>query len=418
MARYIITGGKKLEGTIRISGNKNSVLPCLAACLLTEDEVTLTNVPSISDVAVFKSLLESLGSFVKEQEESITVSTPKITTHRLDPELTTKLRGSVLMAGPLLARIGKVELSHPGGDIIGKRAIDIHLNGFSKLGYSVKIDDASYSITRQKKVTDLSLFLEVPSVTGTENLVLASVLGDHTVTLKNCAGEPHVVDLCNLLNEMGASITGIGSSTLCIKGVKKLHGATFRIGSDSTEVGTYIALAAITKGNLTLKNVFGFDLDAILWPFKKMGIEIDTQGETLKISKSTLKAIPTLTTGFWPNFPTDLMSIMIVLSTQSKGVSLMRDWIYESRMFFADKLVSMGANITIADPHRVLVYGPTDLVGRNLESPDIRAGMALVLAALVATGTSIINKADHIERGYTNVVENLKSLGAEIERVD
>lgn len=419
MSSYFIKGGNRLKGSLRVSGNKNSILACLPACLLTKKEIKLTNVPNIRDVVVMLELLDHLGVSSKFTEHEIVIQAGNIQTTDLPASLTSKLRASVLLAGALLAREGKVKFSHPGGDIIGKRSIDIHLTGFQDLGYKVEISDTYYKIDKaNSKNKNVSIFLEVPSVTGTENLILTSVMRDGTVTLKNCATEPHVIDLCSLLSSMGAKIEGAGSSTLIITGVESLDGTEFMVGSDATEFGTYVAAAAITNGSIKLENVFGFDLDAIIWPFRKMGVSFKIEGTSISAQSEKLHAIPTLTTGFWPGFPTDLMSIMIVLATQATGVSLLRDWIYESRMFFVDKLVGMGAHITIADPHRVLVYGPTKLSGRELETPDIRAGMALVLAALTSNGVSTIHRAELIERGYENVVENLSKLGANIKKID
>lgn len=419
MAKYIVEGGNKLSGKVEISGNKNSVLPCLAACLLTEEEVTLRNVPQIADVSVFLKILESLGAISEVGDHTIKVRCKEIDKPLITEEFSSKLRASVLLAGSLLGRVGKAEFSHPGGDIIGRRGIDLHLEGFRSLGCSLRTDDHQYQVTKRDNGTnDCKIFLEIATVTGTENLILASVIGGKTVTIKNAASEPHVVDLCNMLISMGAKIEGVGTPTLKIEGVKKLKGTDFTIGSDYIELGTYAVAAAITGGSVEISNCCGFDLDPTIWPLVKMGLLIKSEGDMVSVSAKKIQSIPKLITNVWPGFPTDLMSIMIVLATQARGMSLMHDWIYESRMFFVDKLIAMGANITIADPHRVLVYGPSKLYGRNLETPDIRAGMALVLAALIAKGESVINRAELIERGYENVVSKLVSLGAKIERAD
>lgn len=420
MAQYVIQGGKALKGEIDVGGNKNSTFPCMAAALLTDKPVTLSNIPKIRDVDVFLEILEHLGVSVSFQEHKLTIDASKITTTDLPESLTGKLRGSVLLAGALLARAGKVSFSHPGGDVIGKRAINLHLEGFEKLGYDVKTVDRHYHVTSGKHETkgDVTIFFEIATVTGTENLILASVKRPGTTTIKNAAQEPHVVDLCKMLAQMGATIHGIGTSTLVINGKHDLHGTEFEISSDYIEVGTYAAAAALTRGTLTIKNIKHLDTDPFLWPLEKMGVKMARQGDTLIVSSQQLKALPSLITNVWPGFPTDLMSVIIVLATQAQGVSLMHDWIYESRMFFVDKLIGMGANITIADPHRVVIYGPTKLRGRNLETPDIRAGIALVLAALIANGQSVIDRAELIERGYEDVVDKLSSLGADIQRVE
>lgn len=419
MAKYIIEGGNKLKGKISISGNKNSILPCLAACLLTEEEVILRNVPNISDIGVFSDLLRYLGAEIEEGDHLMKVKCKNIKASILPEDLVTKVRASVLLVGPILARTNKIEFSHPGGDIIGKRSIDAHIVGFKSLGYRFNINNRKYkgSLAGGKK-QNCQVFLNEASVTATENLVMASVLGNAETILKNCAEEPHIVDLCNLLVQMGAKIDGIGTSTITISGVNKLAGTDFTIRSDHIEFGTYAIAAAITGGEIEIDKSLLPDLEPINFPLKEMGIVFKENENSITVSADKLISKDILRINIWPGFPTDLMSVAIVLATQARGATLCHDWMYESRMFFVDKLISMGANITIADPHRVLVYGPAKLYGRNLESPDIRAGMALVLAALTAKGQSIINKIEHIERGYEDVVGKLSSLGANIQRVD
>lgn len=420
MAKYLIEGGVKLEGTVNISGNKNSVLPCLAACLLTHEVVTLKNVPKIADVDTLIEILLALGAKVETGDHEVTVQAQEIKSHKLPQELVSKLRASVLLIGPLLARVGKVDFSHPGGDIIGKRSIDAHISGLKKSGFKFKVSDREYEGRRDgNENRDINVFLDEPSVTATENMIMALSLGKGKVVLKNCAQEPHIVDLCSLLNLMGAEISGAGTSTIQIEKVLQLKGAEFKIGPDYIELGTYAAAAALTHGKVKLIGCGLNELEPAIVPLEKMGVVFEENGENaLTVWAKEIKSIPRLHVRPWPGFPTDLMSIFIVLATQGRGVSLLHDWMYENRMFFVDKLISMGANITIADPHRVLVYGPTRLFGREVESPDIRAGMALVLAALIAKGTSIINKAELIERGYEDVVGNLSRLGANIKRID
>lgn len=418
MAKYIIEGGHKLSGSITLSGNKNATFPCIAASLLTSEEVTLENIPEILDVEVMTKILGELGVKTQLSDKTLKIEASKIVTTKLPEELTTRLRGSVVLAGALLSRMGQVEFAHPGGDVIGQRSIDVHLEGFVGLGYQVKRSDRKYLVKKDRSLTEKRVFLEVPSVTGTENLILASVLNKGTTSLRNCAQEPHIVDLCRMLSKMGAKIDGIGSSNLQITGVDKLNGVEYHIGSDEISFGTYAAAAAVTRGKVLIKNCQNLDCEPIIKILEKIGVEFKISQTEIEVSANQLTCLPILTTGFWPGFPTDLMSVMIVLATQARGVSLLRDWVYESRMFFVDKLIAMGANITIADPHRVVVYGPTNLKARNLESPDIRAGMALVLASLVAEGKSTIGNAELIERGYENVVENLTALGAKIERID
>ncbi len=418
--RYIIKGGKKLAGSVRISGNKNSVFPCVAAALLTEEEVILENISDLKDTEVLIKILRKLGVSVKKEGTTLIIKAQILSHFSLPEELMTKLRGALVLVGSVLARVGKVNFWHPGGDIIGRRSIDTHLEGFRALGAVVKRDNLKYllTFTRDTKSSVVDIFLQEASVTATENLILASVLGKQTVTLRNCAKEPHITDLCKMLTQMGAKLEGVGTDTLTIVGVSKLFGTKFRIGIDYVEIGTYVVAAAITGGKLQLEGLDETDLSPVLLPLQSFGIKIAKNNNSLTVSAERLKSPAKIITNIWPGFPTDLMSVVIVLASQSKGVSLCHDWMYESRMFFIDKLISMGAQIVLADPHRVLVYGPTKLKARSLETPDIRAGMALVLAALVAKGKSVINQAELIERGYEDVVGKLKNLGAEIERVE
>ncbi len=419
MARYLIEGGNRLSGTITVSGNKNSILPCMAAALLTEEVVTLKNVPQIADVSTFIEILVNLGVSVEVSDHVLKIQAKKLESTVLPKQQMGKLRASILLVGPLLAREGKVSFSHPGGDIIGKRSIESHLKGLRELGFEFKSRDRDYrGKTRSEKWEVREFFQDEPSVTATENLIMACALNISETVLKNCAMEPHVQDLCNLLIKMGVDIKGVGTTTLKIKGAKRLRGAEFTIGEDFVEVGTYAVAASLTGGQIKLLNCNLEETESVTLPLEKMGVKFSFEQDGVVISSKGLKAIPRLHVSPWPGFPTDLMSAMIVLATQSHGVSLLHDWMYESRMFFVDKLISMGAHITIADPHRVFVYGPSKLWGRELETPDIRAGMALVLAALAARGKSVINRAELIERGYEDVVGNLSRLGAKIERMD
>jgi len=414
--RYIIEGGRKLEGKITVAGNKNSVFPCVAAALLTNQEVVLKNVPDIADTKVLIEILESIGVDVQRSKDTVSITANKIK-HVLPRELMAKLRGSIVLVGAILARAGRVQFYHPGGDVIGRRGIEVHLEGFQKLGADYEQDDLNYKIIcKSGSKQGANIFLPERSVTATENLILFSALGKKEVTLRNCASEPHVVDLCHMLVKMGVGVSGIGTDTLIIKGTSKPKGVTFKIRADYIEIATYAVAAAITKGQITLVGLDDTDLDPILLPIKKFGVAVEVLDRQVTFRAGNLKAVPALITNVWPGFPTDLMSVFIVLASQSHGVSLCHDWMFESRMFFVDKLMLMGANVTIADPHRVFVYGPTLLKGRELETPDIRAGMALVLAAVVAKGQSIINKAELIERGYEDPVARLTALGAVIKR--
>lgn len=416
--KYIINGGKKLTGRIKVSGNKNSVFPCVAAALLTDEEIILENVPKIDDTQVLLDILRSIGVETRWQNSTLSVKAISIKRTKLPEDLVSKLRGSIVLSGALLSRAGKVSFHHPGGDVIGRRSIETHLEGFKKLGVTVLENDLNFSlIQNESKKKQDTIFLKEASVTACENLILASVIGEKKLILKNCPKEPHVLDLCKMLLKMGAEISGVGGDTLTIKGVKKLSGCRFKIGADFVEIGTYIIAAAITFGRIEISGVDDTDLDPIIAPLKRFGVKIEHDGDQLVVSCDRLTSVSKLTTNLWPGFPTDLMSAAIVLASQSDGYTLCHDWMYESRMFFVDKLISMGAKITLADPHRVFVNGPTKLKARVLDTPDIRAGMALVLASLTAKGKSIINQAELIERGYEDVVGKLKSLGADIERV-
>ena len=418
MTKYIIEGGSKLKGEINISGNKNSVFPAVAAALLTEDEVIIKNVPNISDVKILVEILKELGVSVRVMGHNLVINTPLKIKSELPKELMVKLRGAIVLAGAVLAKTGRVKFYHPGGDIIGRRSIDTHLEGFKALGAKVILNDLSYEITNTDVNKNYEYFLEEASVTATENLILFATYGSKDITLKNCAKEPHIVTLCEMLKSMGARIEGVGSSTLHILGTRKYTGTKIDLDFDFVEFGSYAIAAAITDGEIKIKGVDLGEIENILIPFRKMGVKIVDKKDFLVVSSEGLKGIPKLHTNLWPGFPTDLMSVFIVLATQSKGVSLLHDWMFESRMFFVDKLISMGAEITIADPHRVIVSGPSKLKGREVETPDIRAGMALVLAALVAEGTTVINKAELIERGYEDIVEKLSSLGAQIQEIN
>lgn len=418
--KYIVSGGKRLQGSIRVSGNKNSIFPCIAAALLTQEEVILENISNLKDTDVLIQILKKLGVSVEKHQSTLIIKASEICHFSLPENLMVKLRGSIVLVGALLARVGKVSFHHPGGDIIGRRSIETHLEGFRALGVSLKRNNLKFSLNLlENKVAEIfDIFLQEASVTATENLILASVLGMKKVTLRNCAKEPHIIDLCKMLSQMGAKIEGIGTDTLKITGVTQLYGTKFRLGADFIEVGTYVVAAAITSGEIRIEGIEDVILEPILSPFENFGIKIEKDQNSIKVIPSKLKSLPKLVTNIWPGFPTDLMSVAIVLATQSKGITLCHDWMYEGRMFFTDKLITMGAKITLADPHRVLIYGPSKLRGRALETPDIRAGMALVVAALVAKGKSVINQAELIERGHEGVVEKLKALGADIKRVE
>ncbi len=418
MISYEITGGKKLSGKIEIAGNKNSILPIMAACLLTNEKCTLENVPKISDVEVMTKLLELVGVEIKWiGPSSLTVWAKNIKNAQFPPELTQKLRASVLLLGPMLSRVGKIKMGHPGGDIIGRRPLDAHVQALEALGAQVKKEGDFYEAS-VKKLTGANIFLEQASVTATENAIIAASVASGKTVIRRAASEPHIVDLCRFLEKAGAKISGIGSNVLTIDGVAKLHGTTFAVSPDHIEVGTFAILAAVAGGKIEIAPVVKEDLEMILLTLAKFGVKFKLDKNSLTVYGSELVAVEKVVTDVWPGFPTDLIAPMIVLATQAKGVTILHDWMYESRMFFVDKLMSMGVKVEIADPHRVLVYGPTKLVGQRLDTPDIRAGIALVIAALIASGKSQINNAELIERGYENIVERLTALGAQIKRIE
>ena len=426
MGKLIIQGGHALEGEVTPAGNKNAALPLLAACLLTEERVTLHNVPQIRDVLTMKSLLQSLGVSIETEGQTWHIQAKDIKPANLDPELCKNIRASILLAGPMTAREGELKLSPPGGDVIGRRRVDTHILALRAMGAEAAFERENkiFHFLAPKGLQGADILLDEASVTGTENAIMAAVMAKGETILRNAASEPHIQDLCNLLNTLGAQIENIGSNTLHISGVDKLHGGEFTIGSDYLEVVSYIGAAVVTGGSIRIKNAGPQHLDMIRLVFNRIGVDWQTDAEDLIVpaeQKLTIEpdlggAIPEISVMPWPAFPTDLMSIAIVVATKSQGSILFHDWMYPSRMYFTDKLVGMGAHIVLCDPHRCIVQGPSKLIGERLESPDIRAGMSLVLAALGAKGESVIQNVDQIDRGYERVDEKLRSLGAQIER--
>lgn len=424
MHKYIIDGGYPLKGRIRANGNKNAALPCVAATLLTDEPVVLNNIPEIEDILVMFDVLRTLGCTVERLgSQSFRIQASDIKTSDIPVEIGRKVRASILFAGPMLARTGKVTLPPPGGDVIGRRRLDTHFLALTALGAHLEINGL-FSLTANKLV-GREIFLDEASVTGTENAVMAAVLAEGHTVLENVASEPHVQDLCRMLNSMGAKISGVGSNILHIDGVKKLHGTEFKIGSDFMEVGSLIGLAAVTRGDLEIEDADPQNLRMIKIGFGKLGIHWETEGSTIRVAPGqSMKiqndlggAIPKIDDAPWPAFPADLTSIMTVVATQCEGTVLIHEKMFESRMFWVDKLIAMGAQIILCDPHRAVVSGPSRLRGSTLVSPDVRAGMALVLAALCAEGTSTIQNVYQIERGYENISQRLLPLGARIQRV-
>lgn len=428
MQKFIIQGGFPLEGEMTPSGNKNAALPILSACLLTDQAVTLHNVPEIRDIQAMRALLESLGVSIEVlNPHTWRVQAVDVRAADLDPDLCRQIRASILLAGPMVARAGELNLPPPGGDVIGRRRVDTHILALKELGTQAEYDRQEHTFRfKAPRLTGTSILLDEASVTGTENAIMAAVTASGNTTIRNAASEPHIQELCHFLNTLGAQIEQIGSNTLHINGVQKLHGGEFEIGPDYLEVVSFIGASVITNGSIRIHNASPHYLDMIQMVFNRMGVIWQVQGkdifvpreQQLVVSPDLGDAIPEIKVMPWPSFPSDLMSIAIVVATQSKGSMLFHDWMYPSRMFFIDKLVSMGAQIVLCDPHRCIVQGPTQLAGEKMESPDIRAGMALLLAALAARGTSVIRNVGQIDRGYERVDEKLRSLGAKIERVE
>lgn len=424
MEKFVIQGGIPLSGEVTPGGNKNAALPILAACLLTDQPVVLKNVPQIRDVRDMRHLIESLGVTVEDvSEDSWRITAREVRPADLDPELCRRIRASILLAGPVTARWGGLTLPPPGGDVIGRRRVDTHILALRALGAEVTYDRIfSFKASRLRGA---DILLDEASVTGTENAIMAAVLAKGVTTLHNAASEPHVQELCCMLNTLGAQIEGIGSNTLVIQGVDALHGGEFTIGSDYLEVISFVGAAAVTRGAVRIRNAGSEYLRMIRIVFNRLGVDWQEDGldivvpaeQRLQIEPDLGNAIPEIKTNIWPAFPTDLMSIAIAVATQARGSVLFHDWMYPSRMYFTDKLVSMGAQIVLCDPHRCIVTGPTALYGEKVESPDIRAGMTLVLAALAAEGTSTIRNVGQIDRGYARVDEKLRLLGAQIQRL-
>lgn len=427
MEKFIIQGKLPLQGTVTPSGNKNAALPLLAACLLTDEPVILRNLPEIRDVQDMRALLIGLGvNITPAGDHAWQVRAQEVRATELDPEICRRIRASILLAGALIPRTGGLTLPPPGGDVIGRRRVDTHILALEALGTQAEYDRQERLFrfkTSQLRGNDI--LLDHASVTATENTIMAAVTAKGNTTIRNAASEPHIQELCQFLNILGAQIEGIGSNTLRIQGVDKLNGGEFSIGPDYIEVVSLIGAAVVTQGTIRIRKAGPKNLDMIAMVFQRLGVRWEIEGEDiivpadqqLFIEADLGNAIPEISVMPWPAFPTDLMSIAIVIATQSQGSVLFHDWMYPSRMFFIDKLVSMGAQIVLCDPHRSIVQGPTTLYGEKMESPDIRAGMALVIAALAAEGKSVIRNVAQIDRGYERIDEKLSALGAQIQRV-
>jgi UDP-N-acetylglucosamine 1-carboxyvinyltransferase len=421
---FVIEGGRPLSGRVRAAGNKNGALPILAACLLTDEPVVLGNVPRIRDVETMLGLLSDIGADAEWQgENEVRIHAAGVTKTEVDEELSDRIRGSFLLAGPLLTRHGHVLLSPPGGDFIGRRPLDTHVHAFQQLGAEVAVG-RRFEL-RAERLHGKRIFLDEASVMGTENAVMAATLAEGRTVLMNAACEPHVQDLCRFLVSLGAHIEGIGSNVLTIEGVTQLSGGEHRIRAEHIEAASFIGLAAVTGGDVTVEDIVPEDLMAILAAFERLGIEVELgetsvrvpAGQELVIRDDLGDQIPKIEDGPWPMFPADLTSIALAVATQARGTILIFEKMFENRLFFVDKLVRMGARIILCDPHRAVVTGPAKLHGERLESPDIRAGMAMLIAALCAEGTSVIGNIGQIDRGYERIDQRLRDLGASIERV-
>ena len=426
MEKFIIEGGTPLAGTIVPAGNKNAALPALAACLLTREEVVLRNIPRIADVDAMLELLRLLDVKVEWRDENVVALRADELSHSdVDRDYAERIRASFLLAGPLLARRGRAEMPPPGGDVIGRRRLDPHLDAFRALGAEVHVDRNYYRLSASDGLHACDFFMDEPSVMATENALMAAALTPGSTVIHNAASEPHVQDLARLLMAMGARIEGIGSNLMIVHGQEELGGADYTIGPDYIEIGSFIALAACTGGELRIKDTLPDDLRMTRLAFERLGCRIEFEGndaivpagQRLRVKSDEGDAISKIEDGPWPAFPADLTSIAVAMATQAEGLILIHEKMFENRLYFVDKLVTMGARVIVCDPHRAVVSGPGRLHGERMESPDIRAGMAILIAALCADGTSEIGNIGQIDRGYERIDERLRTLGARIERV-
>jgi UDP-N-acetylglucosamine 1-carboxyvinyltransferase len=423
---FVIEGGQPLNGSVRAAGNKNGALPILAACLLTDEPVVLHNVPRIRDVETMMALIADLGADIEwTGANDVRVHAAARSSHELDAELASRIRASFLLAGPLLAREGRAIVPPPGGDVIGRRRLDPHIHAFAELGAEIDVTGARFDL-RAAGLRGTHIFLDEASVMATENTIMAASLSPGETVIGNAACEPHIQDLCRFLVSLGAEIEGIESNVLRVRGVQTLSGGEWRVGPEHIEVGSFIGLAAVTAGEITIEDLEAKDLLPILPTFERLGVHVEVDGSSLRVPPNQELEIrddlggqiPKIEDGPWPAFPADLTSIAVIVATQARGEVLIFEKMFESRLFFVDKLVSMGARIILCDPHRAVVTGPARLVAQQMSSPDIRAGMAMLLAALCAEGTSTIGNVGEIDRGYERIDERLRSLGARIERIE
>jgi len=418
MAKLRIVGGRRLSGRITVEGNKNSALPLLVACLLTDRECVLTNVPRIRDVDVLVQLMTGLGATITGQGTgTLRIRCESITTDRPDPVLVGKLRGSVLLLGPLLARYGSARLAQPGGDFPTRRTIFTHTQALEALG-ATQLDEPGHALEAARGLTGASFYLDEASVTGTETALLAAAAAKGRTEIRHAAMEPHVVELCRFLRAMGVSVEGEGTSTIRIEAPSRLSGAQHQLDGDYIEAGSWGVTAAITGGEIEVAGARTRDLEVVATPLRRMGLRCRFDDDRLAIEPSRLTALGRITTGLWPGFPSDMISLITVLATQADGRTLVHDWLYELRLFALEQLSAMRAGLFLCDPHRIIVSGPTKLRGRLLDARDLRSGMALIAAALAAEGESVVTPLETVERGYASLVDRLRSLGAQVERED
>jgi UDP-N-acetylglucosamine 1-carboxyvinyltransferase len=417
MASLRIEGGRALSGRVAVEGNKNAALPLIAACMLTEQTCEIANVPRIRDVDVLLDLIEALGATVEGKGTgTLRIQCARVTSDRPDPVLVGRLRGSVLLLGPLLARIGSARLAPPGGDFPARRTISTHLEALTAMG-AVPLDEPGHAMHAPNGLKGASFYLDEASVTGTETALLAAAAADGPSEIRHAAMEPHVVELCEFLQAMGVGVEGVGSPTLRVHPAATRTGARHRLAGDYIEAGSWAVVAAITNGEIEVTGARSADLEVIAGPLKRMGLNCSYDNDTLVVHPSTLHAARRITTGLWPGFPSDLVSLVTVLATQADGRTLVHDWLYELRLFALEQMSAMRADLFLCDPHRIIVSGPTKLRGRVLDSRDLRSGMALIAAALAAEGESRVTPLETVERGYASLIERLRSLGAQVERV-
>jgi len=419
MSTLLIEGGHRLSGRVAVEGNKNAALPLLAACLLTEDECILTNVPRIGDVEVMARLLLDLGAEVDGiGTTTLRIRARQVKTHAPERSLVGRLRGSVLLLGPLLARTGRAHIAPPGGDFPARRTISTHLGALQAMGARIVSGDDHF-LEAPDGLRNASMYLDEASVTGTETALLAAASASGTTEIRHAATEPHVVELCEFLAKMGAGMTGIGSSKLRIEGVPRLHGAEHQLGGDYIEAGSWAVIAAITGGEIAIDGAREEDMEVVGSVLKRMHVQCGMEGGTFQVQPSKPKAIRRITTGLWPAFPSDLVSLVTVLATQAEGRTLVHDWMYELRLFALEQMSGMGADMFLADAHRIIVTGPTKLRGgRVLDSRDLRSGMSLIAAGLAAEGQTRVAPLETVERGYSQLVERLLALGAKVAKVE